>query len=52
MLYISFLFLSLVELGDMSEWDENTLRSILKKKEAGRPPNASQQVCFNSILVS
>lgn len=41
--------LSSIELGDMKDWDENTLRTVLKKKEAGRPANASQQICKHFI---
>jgi hypothetical protein len=41
--------LSNIEMVDMKEWDEDTLRAVLKKKEIGRPPNASQQVCKHFI---
>jgi len=38
-----------IELGDMKDWDENTLRQILRKKELGRPVNASAQVCKHFV---
>jgi len=40
---------SAIEMTDMKDWDENTLRSILKKKEMGRPVNASAQVCKHFV---
>jgi hypothetical protein len=35
--------------GDMKDWDENTLRTMLKRKEVGRPANASNQVCKHFV---
>jgi len=35
--------------SDMKDWDENTLRTMLKRKEIGRPANASNQVCRHFV---
>jgi len=41
--------LAQIEMGDMKDWDEETLRTVLKKKESGRPVNASAQSCKHFI---